>query len=72
MAGISGRDVIHHLRRVSPETRVFVSTGYGESMVSTASLQRLVEHVFRKPFSLNDLAQTLKDGKELAPPASNA
>ena len=72
MAGISGRDVIHHLRSVSPETRVFVSTGYGESMVSTASLERLVEHVFRKPFSLSALAKTLNSGKELAPPTSRA
>ena len=72
MAGISGRDVIHHLRSVSPSTRIFVSTGYGESMVSTSSLEGLVEAVFRKPFSLSDLARSLVEGKPLAPPASRA
>ena len=72
MAGISGRDVIQHLRTLSPDTRIFVSTGYGESMVSTASLQGLVEGVFRKPFSLGDLARALGSSKGLANPGGGA
>lgn len=72
MAGISGRDVIQHLRAVSPATRIFVSTGYGECMVSTASLEGLVEGVFRKPFSLGDLARALRSAKGLADPAGGA
>ena len=72
MAGITGRDVLHHLRSVSPETRIFVSTGYGESMVSSASLEDLVEAVFRKPFKLSELAKRLNEGKALAPPEHRA
>lgn len=57
MAGITGRDVINHIRSESPGTTIFVATGHNAQEVSNAYAGPVVEHILRKPFSLRSLAK---------------
>ena len=57
MAGITGWDVINHIRVESPETCIFVATGHNAQEVSDAYAGPVVDHILRKPFSLRSLAK---------------
>ena len=57
MAGITGRDVINHIRSESPETTIFVATGHSAAEVSDAYAGAVVDHILRKPFSLRSLSK---------------
>jgi two-component system OmpR family response regulator len=60
MAGITGRDVVEFFRRESPRTQVLVSTGHDNEKVSDSLAGRHAREVLRKPFSLNDLADLIR------------
>ena len=60
MAGITGRDVINHIRVESPETCIFVVTGHNAQEVSDAYAGPVVDHILRKPFSLRSLAKEVR------------
>ncbi len=61
MAGISGRELLKHLSEHYPDTLTYVSTGHGEDVVSQRNLAAWARGVFRKPYSLRQLAQTLQE-----------
>lgn len=54
MPGITGTDLAMHLRRVRPEVRVLVISGYAEAKGIALDLPRLA-----KPFKQSDLASSL-------------
>lgn len=54
MPGITGTDLAMHLRRVRPEVRVLVISGYAEAKGIALDLPRLA-----KPFTQSDLASSL-------------
>jgi DNA-binding response OmpR family regulator len=60
MAGITGRDVVEFFRRESPRTQVLVSTGHDTEKVSDSLAGRHAREVLRKPFSLNELADLIR------------
>ena len=60
MAGITGRDVINHIRSDSPDTYIFVATGHNATEVSDAYAGPVVDHILRKPFSLRSLAKDVQ------------
>jgi len=60
MAGITGRDVINHIRTESPDTCIFVATGHNAQEVSDAYAGPVVDHILRKPFSLRSLAKEVR------------
>ena len=59
MAGITGRDVINHIRSDSPDTHIFVATGHNAQEVSDSYAGPVVDHILRKPFSLRTLAKEI-------------
>ncbi len=58
--GMGGKDAIRQLRRIEPDVRAIVSSGYSEDPV----LSRYREHGFRgvvvKPYTIQELRETLR------------
>ncbi len=59
MVGITGRDVINHIRNDSPTTAIFVATGHNAQEVSDSYTGAVVDQILRKPFSLRALAKEI-------------
>src|SRR5262249_46721475 len=60
MPGISGWDVVAHLRNVSPETEVVISTGHGNMEDAIQALRRGVYDFLTKPTKLAAIASVLQ------------
>lgn len=60
MPGISGWDVVAHLRTVSPETEVIISTGHGNMDDAIQALRRGVYDFLTKPSKLAVIASVLQ------------
>jgi len=60
MPGISGWDVVAHLRTVSPETEVIISTGHGNMDDAIQALRRGVYDFLTKPCKLAVIASVLQ------------
>jgi DNA-binding NtrC family response regulator len=59
MPGISGWDVVSHLRAVAPETEVIISTGHGNMEDAIQALRRGVYDFLTKPTKLAAIASVL-------------
>jgi DNA-binding NtrC family response regulator len=60
MPGISGWDVVAHLRNVSPETEIVISTGHGNMEDAIQALRRGVYDFLTKPTKLAAIASVLQ------------
>ncbi|HEY2251299.1 MAG TPA: sigma-54 dependent transcriptional regulator, partial [Planctomycetaceae bacterium] len=60
MPGISGWDVVAHLRTVSPETEIIISTGHGNMEDAIQALRRGVYDFLTKPTKLAVIASILQ------------
>ena len=60
MPGLSGWDVIDHLKKVSPETEVIISTGHGSMDEAIQALRRGAYDFLPKPCKLFEIANVLK------------
>jgi DNA-binding NtrC family response regulator len=60
MPGISGWDVVAHLRAASPETEVIISTGHGNMEDAIQALRRGVYDFLTKPTKLAAIASVLQ------------
>jgi DNA-binding NtrC family response regulator len=60
MPGISGWDVVAHLRATSPETDVIISTGHGNMEDAIQALRRGVYDFLTKPTKLASIASVLQ------------
>lgn len=60
MPGISGWDVVGHLRAVSPETEIIISTGHGNMEDAIQALRRGVYDFLTKPTKLAVIASVLQ------------
>ena len=60
MPGISGWDVVSHLRTVSPETEIIISTGHGNMEDAIQALRRGVYDFLTKPTKLAVIASVLQ------------
>lgn len=60
MPGLSGWDVIDHIRKVSPETEVVISTGHGDMDAAIQALRRGAYDFLPKPCKLFEIAAVLK------------
>lgn len=60
MPGISGWDVVAHLRTVSPETDIIISTGHGNMEDAIQALRRGVYDFLTKPTKLAAIASVLQ------------
>jgi DNA-binding NtrC family response regulator len=59
MPGISGWDVVGHIRSVSPETEIIISTGHGNMDDAIQALRRGVYDFLTKPTKLAVIASVL-------------
>jgi DNA-binding NtrC family response regulator len=60
MPGLSGWDVVAHLRATSPETEVIISTGHGNMEDAIQALRRGVYDFLTKPTKLASIASVLQ------------
>lgn len=60
MPGISGWDVIDHIKKVSPETEVIISTGHGDLEAAIMAVRRGAFDFLPKPCKLFEIAAVLK------------
>jgi DNA-binding NtrC family response regulator len=60
MPGISGWDVVGHIRAVSPETEIIISTGHGNMEDAIQALRRGVYDFLTKPTKLAVIASVLQ------------
>lgn len=60
MPGLSGWDVIDHIKKVSPETEVIISTGHGDMESAIQALRRGAYDFLPKPCKLYEIAAVLK------------
>lgn len=60
MPGPSGWDVIDHIKKVSPETEVVISTGHGDMDAAIQAVRRGAYDFLPKPCKLFEIAAVLK------------
>jgi len=60
MPGMSGWDVIDHVKKVSPETEVIISTGHGDMEAAIQAVRRGAYDFLPKPCRLYEIAAVLK------------
>lgn len=60
MPGLSGWDVIEHIKKVSPETEVIISTGHGDIDAAIQAVRSGAYDFLRKPCKLVEIAASLK------------
>ena len=60
MPGLSGWDVVDHLKSVSPETEFIISTGHGSMDEAIAALRRGAYDFLPKPCKLFDISNVLQ------------
>lgn len=60
MPGLSGWDVIEHIKKVSPETEVIISTGHGDVEAAIQAVRAGAYDFLRKPCKLFEISASLK------------
>ena len=60
MPGLSGWDVIEHIKKVSPETEVIISTGHGDMDAAIQAVRSGAYDFLRKPCKLYEISAALK------------
>lgn len=61
MPGISGREVCHHIRRISPDVPLILFSGYTDSPeIAKMREEGIIDGFLGKPFSAREMGQLLK------------
>ncbi len=60
MPGLSGWDVIEHIKKVSPETEIIISTAHGDMESAIHAVRAGAYDFLRKPCKLFEISATLK------------
>lgn len=60
MPGLSGWDVIDHIKKVSPETEVIISTGHGDMDAAIQGIRLGAYDFLRKPWKMAEISASLK------------
>ena len=59
MPGLSGWDVIDHIKKVSPETEVIISTGHGDMDAAIQGIRLRAYDFLRKPWKMAEISASL-------------
>ena len=59
MPGLSGWDVIDHIKKVSPETEVIISTGHGDMDAAIQGIRSRAYDFLRKPWKMAEISASL-------------
>ncbi len=60
MPGLSGWDVIEHIKKVSPETEIIISTGHGDMDAAIQGIRTGAYDFLRKPWKMIEISTALK------------
>lgn len=60
MAGISGHDIIRHVKETTPDTVVVMITGSCDARDRELALVSGADYFFFKPFTMNDIVQSIE------------
>lgn len=60
MPDMDGFALAAHVRREHPNTRIVLSTGYGQTIATRPNYDQLVDGILNKPFQLSDVEATLR------------
>ena len=60
MPGMSGSETFDHLRKIKPDVKILLSSGYSVDGQATKILQRGCNGFIQKPFNINQLAQKIQ------------
>ncbi|HEY4690119.1 MAG TPA: response regulator [Anaerolineae bacterium] len=61
MSGMSGLDLLNHLRDLSPHTQTILITAYGNEEVETESRRLRAARYFTKPFPIDEFTAAVQD-----------
>ncbi|PWU07292.1 MAG: hypothetical protein C5B51_10315 [Terriglobia bacterium] len=70
MPGLSGEETLRELRKIQPEARVLVSSGYSETEAMTMFRGQRVSGFIQKPYTSAGIAHKVKAALAPAPPVS--
>lgn len=59
MHNVEGLEIVEHVRKNHPETRIVVLTAYGSSEMESEAMKRGADAFLRKPKLLSDVAQVV-------------
>jgi signal transduction histidine kinase/ActR/RegA family two-component response regulator len=60
MPGMSGSETFDHLRKIKPDVKILLSSGYSVDGQATKILRRGCNGFIQKPFNINQLAQKIQ------------
>ncbi len=60
MPGMGGEALAEEVRRIRPETRILLMSGYTEDRVAREKLGREAAHFLDKPFTTEELARKVR------------
>jgi CheY-like chemotaxis protein len=61
MPGLSGKETFEELKKINPEVKVIISTGYSMSIHSDDLLKLGVKGLLQKPFAVTELLKEIND-----------
>lgn len=70
LPNVSGLDLLVELKKVCPDTRVIVVTGYGSIATAIEAMKRGAHHYVTKPVDADELMLTFAKGLEPMPAAA--
>lgn len=68
MPRMDGREALDHIRRIRPDVKVILSTGYSEWDVASSFLTRNFDAFIQKPYNYKDLKEVVKSVLGAVPP----
>jgi CheY-like chemotaxis protein len=71
MPGMSGSETFDHLRKIKPDVKILLSSGYSVDGQATKILQRGCNGFIQKPFNINQLAQKIQKIQKILPNQGN-
>lgn len=67
MPTMSGKETFEKLKKIRPDVRVVVSTGYSNESLEPAMIENLIDGFLQKPYQMEELSKVLRevfDGKQ--------
>jgi DNA-binding NtrC family response regulator len=64
MPGVNGVQILKELKRISPQTRVIMMTGYAVPHLIEEAIKEGAERVLYKPLNIDELIKLIRSGKE--------
>jgi two-component system cell cycle sensor histidine kinase/response regulator CckA len=61
MPTMSGKETFEKLKKIRPDLRVVVSTGYSNESFEPAMIETLVDGFLQKPYQLEELSKVLRE-----------